>query len=151
MLCVEPELPSLILWTPHFTVTASGVCPTVLSSTKIRLPGVVPSVLTRPMPSGTLVGAGAGLGATPPALALAKPALSAVGPACELAEAALPVGLTAAVPAGVGFSLALVVDAAVTGGLLAVGVLLAVDAVAPPLVLDVPVAEPPRLPGALTG
>ena len=34
-------------------MTASGVCPTALSSTKIRRPGAVPVVFTRPAPSGS--------------------------------------------------------------------------------------------------
>ena len=64
MLWVDPLLPSLIFRTPHLTTTASGVCPTVFSSTKMRLPGAVPSVVTLPVVSLVLVlvlGAGTAL------------------------------------------------------------------------------------------
>src|SRR6185295_15218255 len=53
MSCDAPVLPSFTLCLPHFSVTVDGVCPSTLSSTKIRRPAMVPVVFKRPMPSGT--------------------------------------------------------------------------------------------------
>lgn len=45
IVCGFPELPSFTTCDPHLTVTVSGVCPTTLSSKKMRRFGAAPSVL----------------------------------------------------------------------------------------------------------